>query len=292
MSGTVLAAAAAAGAGMGAGAWLVAREVSPAGPDLAAVIARAGAAAPLDRPTGWQPRLGRAVAPLVARVLPVAPTDLAVTASSAESLAARVVLGGLSGLLVPPLLAVLATLLGVGLPLLAVPLAAIGFGLLGAAAPVSTLRRTARAARREFRSALAAYLDLVALERAADAGAADAVLRAASIGQGWAFGRLRDALAGARLAGISVWSALAGLGVSLGVAELADLADIVGLAASDGAKMLDTLAAKAESMRGATLAEDKTRANATSTRMQIPAAAIFYTLLILLLFPLLVTITA
>jgi Flp pilus assembly protein TadB len=284
--------AAAAGASVGAGVWLVAREVWPAGPDLAAVLARGSAPPPRDLPTGWRLRLGRAARPVVARVLPVAPADLAITRTSPEGLAAQVVLGGLCGLLGSPLLAVVAGLLGVGVPLLAVPLIGVAVGLLAAVSPVSTLRSRARRARLEFRVALAAYLDLVALERAADAGAADAVFRAATVGDGWAFALLRDALKTARLSGISVWQSLAGLGVELGVPELADLADIVGLAASDGARMLDTLAAKAESMRGATLAEDKTRANAASTRMQLPAAAIFYTLLVLLLFPLLVTITS
>ena len=290
MSGTVLAAAA--GAGMGAGGWLVVREVWPAGPDLPALIAQAVAPPPRVAPAGWRLRLGRAARPAVARFLPVAPADLAVTGTTAEALGARVVLAGLCGLLVPPLLAILAGLAGVGLPLLAIPAAGVACAVAGAVSPPAGLRGNARRARREFRVALAAYLDLVALERAADAGAADAVLRAATIGQGWAFARLRDALDSARLSGVSVWASLAALGVELGVPELADLADIVGLAASDGARMLDTLAAKAESMRGATLAEHKTRANAASTRMQVPAAAIFYTLLVLLLFPLLATITS
>lgn len=282
--------AAAAGASVGAGGWLIAREVWPAGPDLAALIARDSGPPPGDLPSGWRLRIGRAGRPLVARLLPVAPTDLAVTGTSPEGLAARVVLAGLCGLLVPAVLLAAARLAGVGVGWLAVPLVGVACGLACAVSPVSRLRGTARRARREFRAALASYLDMVALERAADAGAADAVLRAATIGDGWAFTRLRGAVDGARLSGISVWQSLAGLGVELGVPELADLADIVGLAASDGARMLDTLAAKATSMRGATLAEEKTRANAASTRMQIPAAAIFYTLLLILLFPLLVTI--
>jgi len=283
--------AAASGACVGGGVWLLAREVWPAGPDLAAVVARSSAPPPRDLPSGWQLRVGRAARPWVARFLPVAPSDLAVTRTSPEALAAQVVLAGLYGLLVPPLLLVAARFAGFGVPLPAVPLVGIAIGLVLASSPVTALRSRARRARREFRAALAAYLDMVALERAADAGAADAVLRAAEVGEGWAFARLRDALQSSRLSGITVWQSLAGLGVELDVPELADLADIVGLAASDGARMLDTLAAKAESMRGATLAEDKTRANAASTRMQIPAAAMFYTMLLLLLFPLLATIS-
>jgi len=290
VSGTVLAAAA--GAGMGAGGWLVAREVWPAGPDLAALVARGTAPPTRQDPAGWKLRLGAAARPAVARLLPVAPADLAVTGTPVDALSARVVLAGLFGLLIPPLLAVMAGLAGVGLSLLAVPAAAVVCAVVAVVSVPATLRGRAGRARREFRVALAAYLDLVALERAADAGAADAVLRAATIGHGWAFGRIGDALAASRLSGISVWASLAALGVELGVGELADLADIVGLAASDGARMLDTLAAKAESMRGATLAEHKTRANAASTRMQVPAAAIFYTLLVLLLFPLIATITS
>jgi hypothetical protein len=59
--------------------------------------------------------------------------------------------------------------------------------------PDIDVRRRARAARADLRQTVCAYLELVALERAADAGAIEAVERAATIGESEGFQRIRDA---------------------------------------------------------------------------------------------------
>ena len=64
--------------------------------------------------------------------------------------------------------------------------------------PDVDLHRRAAAARDELRHAVCAYLELVALERAGDAGTVEALERAATVGDSPAFIRIRDALTRAR----------------------------------------------------------------------------------------------
>ena len=94
---------------------------------------------------------------------------------------------------------------------------------------------------------MCAYLDLVALERAADAGTVEALDRAAAIGDGRAFARIRDALLRARLPGARRGTGLTDLAAELGVPELGDVADIMRLSGEDGAAVYATLRARAAS---------------------------------------------
>jgi len=283
---------AAAGAMIGGGLWLLAREVWPAGPDLRALVHPRPAPLPVQSTAAHtaQARFGRWAARTAGGRLPIPHRDLAALRQSPEVYLAQVLLCALYGLLLPLLLGVLAGLTGlaggwgatIGIPT-AVGLACAG---LLATAPASAVRTRAARARREFRVALAGYLELIALERAADADPGEAVVRSAAVAHGWAFARIRDAIEASRLTGEPPWRALGGLGEELGVAELSDLASTVEVAGGGG-RIYDTLVAKAASMRSATQADAKTHGNAVSTRMQIPATVIFYGLLLLILFPLL-----
>ena len=115
----------------------------------------------------------------------------------------------LYGLLLPGVLGTVLLLLGVGLPVV-LP---AGVCLLTAAAfffaPDLVVRSQAAERRAAFKRSVGAYLDLVALERGADGGPADALTRAAAVGDGWAFRLLSDALVTARISGEPPWTALA-----------------------------------------------------------------------------------
>src|SRR5690606_23463636 len=109
---------------------------------------------------------------------------------------------------------------------------ALPFPLLGGLAlavvfffvPDLTLRSQADERRRDFRHALGSFLDLVVIGLAGGAGVESALADAASIGRGWAFTQLRNALEVTRLTGETPWAALARLGEELGVPELPELA--------------------------------------------------------------------
>lgn len=212
-------------------------------------------------------------------------TDLAILGWSRERLLTQKLTAVIAGLALPTALFTVFALAGIHLTLV-VPVAAT---LVVAAAmsllPDLAARSQAADARTDFRRAVGAYFDLVALERAAEGGPVDALTRAATVAHGWAFTRIAGTLAHARLTGVAPWVALAQLADELGVGELTDLADIVTLAGNDGAAIYDTLLAKARSIRAAALADTEALANARSETMTLPAALLGIGFVILVGYP-------
>ncbi len=152
-------------------------------------------------------------------------------------------------------------------------------------APDVVTRVNAAEKRTDFRHALTSYLDLVALERGAGAAPTEALEAAAEVGRGWAFERIGAALNEARKASRPPWDGLAKLAEDIGITELADLAEIAGVAGQEGARILDTLSARAESMRAEALAATKAKAGWRSTTMVLPIAMLAGGFLVLLIFP-------
>ena len=146
-------------------------------------------------------------------------------------------------------------------------------------------RINAKQRRADFLHALTSYLDLVALERGAGAAPTEALEAAAEVGGGWAFERIGAALDGARKASRPPWDGLARLAAEIGVSELGDLAEIAAVAGQEGARILATLNARAESMRAQALAASKAQAGARSTTMVLPIALLAGGFLVLLIFP-------
>jgi pilus assembly protein TadC len=270
----------------GLGIFIAVRELVPAPSRLDAALARLDLGAALEpgprpAPAG---RLAHAVASEL-HWLPVPAADLALLGKDRANWIASKVGCGLLGLAVPPLLAGLASAAGVGLgwsaPVVISLLCGVGLFF----APDLVTRVNAAERRTDFKRALTSYLDLVALERGAGAGPTEALEAAAAIGDGWAFRRISAALDAARRAGAAPWTALARLARETGISELADVADIAEVAGQEGAKILDTLAARAASMRAEALAADRATAGSRSTTMVIPIALLGAGFLLLLIFP-------
>jgi Flp pilus assembly protein TadB len=217
--------------------------------------------------------------------VPIPAADLQLLGQDTDSWVATKIVCGAAGLATPALLSGLLALGGVSLgwPIpVAVSLA------LGAAffmAPDLVTRANAAQKRTDFKHALTSYLDLVALERGAGAGPTEALEAAAGIGAGWAFERIRAALDNARTSGTEPWAALAALAEQTGVPELADLADIAGIAGQEGAKVLDTLLARAAAMRAEALADYRAKALSRTTTMSVPVALLAAGFFLLLIFP-------
>jgi Type II secretion system (T2SS), protein F len=274
----------AAGVLAGLGCWLAVRELIPAGPSLRAAIGRLDSGSAAGDVGSAQARLGRR-ASAAAPWLPVPVQDLRLLGQDpADWVAAKFGLGFL-GLAIVPVLTGLLALGGRSLPW-TIPVA--GSLALGAAlffTPDLVTRSNARQRRADFRLALTSYLDLVALERGAGAAPTEALEAAAEVGQGWAFERISLALSQARKASAPPWDGLAQLAGEIGITELADLAEIAGVAGQEGARILDTLSARAESMRAEALAATKAEAGARSTTMVLPIALLAGGFLVLLIFP-------
>ena len=274
----------------GAGVFIIVRELVPAPNRLEAALARLDLGAALEPGGAAGPRAAPA-SKLAQRIaaelpwLPVPQADLALLGKDPASWIASKVGYGLLGLAFPPLFVGLASLAGAGLswsvPAVASVLCGVGLFF----APDLVTRVNAAERRTDFKRALTSYLDLVALERGAGAGPTEALEAAAEIGDGWAFRRISAALDAARRAGAAPWTALARLARETGITELADVADIAEVAGQEGAKILDTLAARAASMRAEALAADRATAGSRSTTMVIPIALLGAGFLLLLIFP-------
>ena len=273
------------GVAAGLGVFLLVREAMPAGPRLDAALARLDAG--LGAPDGEQSTARPAVRRLGAAVpwLPVPSLDLAMLGQDRDSWIASKIICGTVGLAVVPVFTALVVLAGGHLPWALPAAASLAFGAALFFAPDLVTKVNAAERRADFRHALTSYLDLVALERGAGAAPTEALEAAAGIGGGWAFERIGSALDEARKAGLAPWAGLAELASQTGVSELSDLADIAGVAGQEGARIIDTLSARAASMRAQALAGDRARAGSRSTTMVIPIALLGAGFLLLIIFP-------
>lgn len=170
---------------------------------------------------------------------------------------------------VPPSLALLAT---------------IGLAIGGWFYALADLRSDASKKRREFRHALAAYLELVTILMSGGAGVQSAIYDAASIGRGSAFRHMKSALSQAQARRETPWATLGALGGRLDVPELVELEQAMTLAA-DGSRVRESLRAKAEAMRDRDRAEKEAEAERRSESMVLPVAMMFAGFLLLIGYP-------
>ncbi|MFJ8073897.1 hypothetical protein ACIQ7Q_08180 [Streptomyces sp. NPDC096176] len=279
-----------AGLAVGGGLALLVRELVRPQPDLAAAVRRLNtsaledaALAPANRDDKWGAWLLENLQGLPGVTIPR--KDLALVGQSAERfLLLKSALAGF-GLLIPPLLVGAWTLMGLGVPFYIPVVVGLGLGGLLWFIPDLSVRDQAIRAREEFAHAVAAYLDLVALKRAADSGPTEALERAAAIGKGWAFTRLQEAMLRARVDKIPPWEALVQLTEELDLPVLEDVAEIMRMSAHDGAAVYTTLRARAKSLRVELLSKQATEANENSEKMTAPGALLAVLVMLLVAFP-------
>jgi Flp pilus assembly protein TadB len=223
------------------------------------------------RQQGWEMRSLRA--------------DLAVLDRSWEAfLAAKILLGAI-GLIFGPFLFAVAWEVGFGLnPIIPVWLALV-FGGVFFLLPDLEVRRDAAEKRKDLRRVVGAYLDLVSMNLAGGRGLPEALMAASEISDGWALMRIRNCLSNARITGTSQWVALGQLGDELGIEELQDLGVTLGLVADDGAKVRESLASRAETMRHRELAEIEGEAGEQSQSMLVAQLLLAAGFLVFLIFP-------
>ncbi|WP_116949273.1 type II secretion system F family protein [Jiangella endophytica] len=247
----------------------------------------AGLAEATDPGGGVAARVGRAVLRRGARssLLHVPYRDLALLRRSvAQFLGERAICAAI-GLVLPTAASAALTIGGLRLPFVVPAITGPVAAMLLSFLPLYTVADLARAKRAEFRRAMATYIDLVALERAAGSGATQSLESAARIGQSWAFQRVRDELAHARWAGVPAWEALRAVGRELRLPELADTGDVMRMSAREGATVYDVLRARASAMRSELLTGDQARAGSRTERATAPLAATAVVFMLILAAP-------
>lgn len=212
-------------------------------------------------------------------------SDLAVLDREQERFLATKVLLGVSGLIFGPMLFAIAWAIGFGsgpiIPVwLALACAALFFFL-----PDLEVRRDAADKRKDLRRVIGAYLDLVSMNLAGGRGLPEALMAAAEVSDGWALRRIRNTLADARITGTSQWLALGRLGEELGIEELKDLSSSLALVADDGAKVRESLASRAETMRHREMAEIEGAAGEKSQSMLVAQLLLCAGFLVFLIYP-------
>lgn len=196
--------------------------------------------------------------------------DLALAGRTLEQLMARKVVYACAGFVASAtVIAAIEIGLGVGLPAPAVAVTATIVAAVCFLLPDEHARTVGRQRRRDFRRAVGAYLDLASLEMAGMAAPAEALPSAAKVGDGWPLAAIRDTLYQAKRTRRSPWEALADLGARTGVTELRDLGHLVTLVAHDGARVRETLTARAATMRRRDLADLIERAGKQDSSMQV-----------------------
>ncbi|WUD70298.1 type II secretion system F family protein [Streptomyces sp. NBC_00510] len=277
-----------AGSAVGAGVALLLKELASPAPALGPALQRLNHPAPpapasvsVDRDERWGAWLVENLGSLAAVRIPSRNLALVGT-SPGRFLLAKVALAG-AGLLLPPLAAIPFLLLGVPafLPAVVGPVCAALLWV----APDLALRDQARRAREEFAHAMAAYLDLVALRRAGNVSAEQAMEQAAQVGSGWAFTRIEQALASSRLDKVPHWESLGRLTAELDLPVLDDLAAIMRQSTDDGASVYATLRSRAKNLRTELLARQAAEANADSEKMTAPGALLAVLVMLLIAFP-------
>lgn len=195
--------------------------------------------------------------------------DLAVMNQPFAAMLATKVFFAVGALIFVPLVMVSFELLGLGAPGAAPAVVTIAATVFAFFLPDLALRQEAEARRRDFRHVVGSFLDLVAMNLAGGRGLPEALMTASTIGDHWAMARIRQALANARLIGITPWDAMARLGEDLGVEELRDLASALALAGDEGAKIRASLLARAASLRRKELADVEGKAGERSQSMLV-----------------------
>ena len=184
-----------------------------------------------------------------------------------------------------PLLLLVLTVSGLHLTVVVPVWAGLGLGAVFFLLPDLELKQQAEKRRRDFRHAIGAFLDLVSMNLAGGRGVPEALLAASEIGTGWAMWRIRDALANARITGQTPWQALGALGEEIGVDELRDLSAALSLVADDGAKVRESLSARAASLRRRELADLEGQAGERSQSMLVAQMLLCGGFLIFLVYP-------
>lgn len=192
----------------------------------------------------------------------------------------------LLGLLVPPF--VIALLSSAGAVSLGIA-APAGLSLLGAIAAPALVHSVALAAadevRIDLRHQLSAYLDMMTMLLAGNAGHEGALEQAAVAGDGLLFRELRRRMREVGTTGNSLVTALSLVAADYDIAELEQVAAAAALSAAEGAPVARTLAAKCSTLRSTLAADDEAKARVRNDKVTPPLVGMALLFMALIIYP-------
>lgn len=269
------------------GIWVVATGLAqrrPALGKMSSYLARRPvtvSAGPLD---GWA-RLGRPMARRL-RVPADVLADLGLVQRSLEVHAAYMVSASLAGLFCPPLLVAVGQTFGVlSIGFVAPIIVALGGAIAGPLLVHVSMRSSATEQRDDLRYQLSSYLDVVTMLLAGNVGNEGALRQAAQAGDGRLFVELRKRILVAETSNRSLVSALAQLGDDLQLVELQQISASASLAASSGAPVARSLAAKCATLRGALSAEQEADARVRTGKITVPLVGMSLLIMASVIYP-------
>jgi len=212
-------------------------------------------------------------------------SNLALVDKSFESYLASKILLAVLGLLFAPILLAGLTFSGLHLTFVVPLWTGLALAVIFFLLPDVELKQKVEQRRRDFRHAIGAFLDLVAMNLSGGRGVPEALLAASEIGTGWAMWRIREALVNARITGQTPWQALGALGDEIRADELRDLAAALSLVADDGAKVRESLTTRAASLRRRELADMQGEAGERSQSMLVAQMLLCAAFLVFLTYP-------
>lgn len=268
------------------GVWLVVSGVAQRRPSLAKMsthLARRPmiAAGPAE---GWV-RLGR---PVIRRLQLRRDlvADLRLTRRSLEVHAAYLVAAAVAGLFGPSLLLAIGQTFGVLSIGVVVPVLGALFGaIVGPLLVQSAMRSAAANQRNDLRYQLSSYLDVVTMLLAGNVGNEGALRQAAQAGDGRLFVELRKRILVAETSNRSLVSALGQLGDDLDLVELQQISASAALAASAGAPVAKSLAAKCATLRSALSAEHEADARVRTGKITVPLVGMSLLIMAAIVYP-------
>jgi len=285
------------GAVLGLGLFLLGLALIPQRAGLARRLAafdaaRSAAARPAYRAVAGESEFSRRIGSALARFCAEQGwefrslrSSLSLVGKSFENYLATKILLAVFGFIFAPLLLVVAAAAGFKIPFVIPVWVGLVMALAFFVLPDLELRQEVAQRRRDFRHAVGAFLDLVAMNLSGGRGIPEALMAASEIGSGWAMWRIRDALINARITGQTPWQALGALGEEVKVDELRDLAAALSLVAEDGAKVRESLSTRAASLRRRELADLQGEAGERSQSMLVAQMLLCAAFLIFLVYP-------
>jgi tight adherence protein C len=269
------------------GVWLLITGVAQRRPSLAKLSTYLGrpptvlATDPID---GWA-RMGRMLSRRV-HLRPDVEADLHLTRRSLEVHSAYLMAASVAGLFGPSLLLAVGETLGLLAIGAVVPLAAALIGAIVGPLIVHTSMRSAAAEQRQdLRYQLSSYLDVVTMLLAGNVGNEGALRQAAQAGDGRLFVELRRRILIAETSNRSLVSALAQLGDDLDLVELQQISASASLAASAGAPVAKSLAAKCATLRSALSSEQETDARVRTGKITVPLVGMSLLIMAAVVYP-------